>query len=593
MKFFKKFFLLSAISKALAAEFAVVSFDGDCQVNIGNKLYPMTRDSRTRYLYKANIEVPEGTKYYYSCGGNNDYERTLSGKKTYNELFGRALTLYDMPEFGYPNAEPWTRSIGRTELFDPTYVPIVILDATSDDIVTLATKGSLKLKGFTIILKENVFSFTGIPTSSKNTEESKFQFQVTLPGDGIYHRTSLKFRPSWTDPVFFRQLLYSDIAHAIGNPAHEGVAVRVYLSNGKGVGLYALQEDVTKESFISTAFYGTPEGDVKSYEPSVIYDCHTGADFTAQDGRQLGAFINDREDQKIELLAMTQKLEALDVLNEAAVSDFDQNDLDLDTLLRALALEYLAGHWDSYWGLTTNFVLYHPTDDPGNYKFYFVDQDFDQTWGVGLPPYLEPLTYPTSSYTTKLFRDDWQKVSQNEFDTPTRIVLSKLIGCDHAETCITKQMFEAHLQSIVKHIFNPVAIRRKVEGYKARLTEEMEWDLSFPRIFQVSHSNFPFTMDDFNSNIETGDYPGSILYYGIMDWTEKIANTVCAEFDIEYDKVPYTPETASQASVQPIDAESPYDQSANLMSASQSKRKIPIFTVGLLTLSLGLILAKI
>jgi len=64
-----------------------------------------------------------------------------------------------MPEFGYPNAEPWVRSIGRTELFDPTYVPIVIIDASAEDIVSLGNGNYMSFKSISFILKENVFTF--------------------------------------------------------------------------------------------------------------------------------------------------------------------------------------------------------------------------------------------------------------------------------------------------------------------------------------------------------------------------------------------------------------------------------------------------
>lgn len=589
MKFLKKFFLLSVISKALAAEFAVVSFNGDCQLNVGGNLVPMTRYNPNVPLYKANVDVPSGIKYNYICGGRIDYDRQLAGDKTYNELFDRGLTIYNMPEFGYPNAEPWVRSIGRTELFDPTYVPIVIIDASAEDIVSLGNGNYMSFKSISFILKENVFTFNNVPASSKNQEENKFQFSINLPDGGIYHRTALKFRPSSTDPAFIRQILYSDIAHAIGNPAHESIAVRVYLSNGAGVGLYVLQEDSTTESFVSTAFYGNPDGSIKNYERNVIYDCSTGADFTFNEENTLGSFINNTFDYKTQLKDMVIKLAQLDIQDEDAVRDFDQNDFHLDTLFRALALEYLAGHWDSYWGLSTNFVLYHPTDDTGRYRFFFIDQDFDQTWSVGMSAYLDPQNYPDRPYTTLVNIPNWKELTENPFDVSTRIIVSKFIGCNGANTCVTKKMFESHLQSIVQHVFNPVAIGRKVEGYKERLMEEIYWDLSFDRIYKAPTPQFHFTVDDFVNNLYTGNYPSSILYYGIMDWTEHITNTVCNQFGIQYDTIPYTPETAANVSVQPIDAGTTYDPSTNLMSGTTTQSKISAITI-LVTITLGLIL---
>jgi len=568
MNFKLNLFLLGLISKIYAANFSVVSFDGSCELNVGGTSYPMTQEDPTVPLYKATADVPKDSSYKYVCGGKEDVDRKLSGDDTHNELVGRSLTLYDMPEFGFPNAEPWTRSIGRTELFDPKFVPIIIIDSERQ-FFTGRNSGVTAFNKVTFILQDSVFSFNNIPVGGKNYDENKFQFKITLPDDGIFHRNVLKFRPSSYDPVFFRQILYGDIAHAIGNPTHESVAVRVYLSDGTGVGLYVLQEDCTTESFIRTAFHGNSDGTIKSYEPNVIYDCATGADFTSKDGKFLGAFKNNTYDLKIELLAMTEKLEALDVSNVEDVKDFDDNDLDLDTLFRALALEYLAGHWDSYWGLSTNFVIYHPSDAEGNYKFYFIDQDFDQTWGVGMYQGLDPQNYPNKPYTD-LLNVNWKQLNLNEFDTETRVIVDKLIGCGGAPSCTTKQLFEDHLKNIVQHIFNPTAMKRKTDGYKERLMEEMQWDLGLERLYLAVKPQYEFTMDDFINNIETGTYAGSKFFWGILDWTEAISKTVCNQFKIQVDKTAYTPETAAavQEETKPIDPGTVYDPEANLTSGT-------------------------
>jgi len=353
-----------------------------------------------------------------------------------------------------------------------------------------------------------------------------------------------------------------------------------------------LQEDCTSESFIKTAFFGDEKTQsIKEYTPNVIYDCATGADFTAKDGKFLGAFKNNTEDLKIELLAMTEKLESLDITNVEAVKDFDDNDLDLDTLFRALALEYLGGHWDSYWFLSTNFVTYHPNDDDGKYKFYFIDQDFDQTWGVGMYPGLDPQNYPTKPYTSYL-NINWKQLNQNEFDTETRVIVDKLIGCGGvAETCTTKQLFEDHLKSIVQHIFNPVAMKRKTDGYKDRLTEEMQWDLSLTRLYIALNSQYQFTMDDFINNINTGQYLGSKFFWGILDWTETICNTVCTQFGITYDKTAYTPETAAavKEETKPIDPGTTYDPEANLNSGSVMPIANAALTIIAIIISLSVI----
>jgi len=99
-------------------------------------------------------------------------------------------------------------------------------------------------------------------------------------------------------------------------------------------------------------------------------------------------------------------------------------------------------------------------------------------------------------------------------------------------------LFENHLKSIVKHIFNPVALGRKVDGYKERLDEEMRWDTSLPRLHTGTKSFYHFTYKDFIDGIECGVSSP----YGIMDWTKVIADTVCKQFNMEYDTNPSIPE---------------------------------------------------
>jgi len=426
--------------------------------------------------------------------------------------------------------------------------------------------------------------------------------KVVLPYDGntqtgIYHRNVLKFRPSSNDPVFFRQILYSDIAHAIGNPVHESVAARVYLSDGTPIGLYVLQEDTTEESFIRTAFFGNEDGSIKQYTPSVIYDCATNADFNYYDENWLGAFKNNTPDMKIELKEMTRQINILDVTNVDSVTNVDKNWLDLDTLYRALALEYLAGHWDSFWFMTTNFVTYHPYDEAEGpeyaltkYKYYFIDQDFDQTFGVGLK--LELDSIPERPYTDFVNKPPtyWQEL--NKFDdgslndNGSRVLLNKLLGCDGQATCETKKLFENHLKSIVQHIFNPVAIDAKIQSYRERYDEEMQWDTSIPRIHTGTERQFEFTYQTYVDGIERGINSK----YGVRNWVSTITNTVCAQFNIEYDKVALTPETAAKINVEAINPGTTYDANANVVTdGTTTNNKVSILLVTIASI-FGLVL---
>jgi len=449
----------------------------------------------------------------------------------------------------------------------------------------------------TFILKDNYFQFKNVPASGKNYDEDKFQFRVELPNGGIYNRDVFKFRPSSFDPVFFRQMLYGDIAHAIGNPAHESVAARVYLKNGTGFGLYVLQEDCTTDSFINSAFHGRPDGTIEPHEKSTIYDCSTGADFNYYDPNTLGDFQSYEGDPRSELLEMTRQIDQLNVMDDEAVKNLDENWLELDTLFRALALEYLAGHWDSYWFMTTNFVVYHPPEETegtqwnySKYKYYFIDQDFDQTWGSNMKATFEVSAYPTRTYDYYVNRPEefWKTVNADEvnengvlMEKGTRVILNKLIGCDGNTECSTKTYFENHLKDIVQHIFNPVAIRRKIdEGYKIRLDEEIQWDTQLTRLHVNERSQFHFTYNDFLTNIEqgVGAFP-----YGILDWTTYMADLVCNQFGIKYDTVPLTPETAANFEAQTIEPGAEFDE-GNLNNSGSWMNTVNIAMITFATL---------
>jgi len=527
-------------------QFSVISFGSDVKLNVGGNPIQMNKADPTIPYWTVTTEVSDDElKYHYVQDSVDDVERTLKKgeKTTYNELIGRQQTIYNMVEFQYPDEPKWGRSIGRTKLFDATYIPTFVFSGYGNFFVAGDIGTFTKV---IVFLKDEILTFENIPSSGKNGEEDKFQFKITLPGDGIYNRNVLKFRPSSYDPVFFRQILYGDILHAIENPAHESVAARVYQDDGVGIGLYVLQEDCTTESFIRSAFYGDPaSGTIKPYDSSVIYDCSTGADFNYNDPNWLGSFQNNTYDLKAELLEMTHQLNELNVNDENAVKNFDENWLDLDTLFKALAVEYLAGHWDSYWFLTTNFVTYHPSEEfdggPGWYskfKYYFVDQDFDQTWGVGMSKQLDPATFPTKSYK-EFVGLDWANLNpEEEFDSDTRVIVDKLIGCNSTDKnakCYSKTLFETHLKKIVKYIFNPDALGKKIDSYKDRLRPEIIWDTEeVKRQHTGEVQQFHFTINDFDNNINSGNYQGSVNPWGLKDWVAARADAVCKEFNIDY-----------------------------------------------------------
>jgi len=467
-----------------------------------------------------------------------------------------------MYEFGFPSNKKWDRSIGKQELFDDTYIPTIVVDGGLNFFQT-APQGSTNVDRVTFFLKDNVHYFRNVPLACKNRNNDKFQVRFGLPPDNNkknpFKRSILKLRASSEDPAFMRQLIYSDILHAIGNPTHESVTCRVY-TDGVGIGVYVLQEDVTTKSFARSAFYGNPKTGKISISTDDLgspLDCSTGADFQLDGNYNAFQPLEGKTNDNIAKL-----IEEMNRVNPADKSDlenFSKNWFDLDIFFKALAVEYLAGHWDSYWYYTTNFMMY---DDPresssSNIKYYFVDQDFDLTWGCGLSDSINRFgkEFPSHSYKEDVNR----KWSVGSNDGPDRYAVDKFLS----DGTLTKGMFEAYLVSIVKHIFNPVAMRAKVDAYAERIRPELMWEYSIPKQFSSLNSKkYDFTIEDFDTGLEKG---GRRHAWGIMDWTQMRADAVAQEFGFEYDTYPITPADAERIKVKdvtPMEATGNYDEYA-------------------------------
>jgi hypothetical protein len=560
--------LLSSLSIAAYSYAAEINFRVICincnqvSVNVNGNVVPLTKYNDLPY-FMGKAEASSGTKYHYVSDGTDEiFEREFDDTlkdRTYNDFYGRQETIKQLYQFGFPTNKKWNRSIGKQELFDDSYIPTIYIEGGLDFFKT-APMGTSYFTKMTFFLKDDIHYFTNVPVACKNRNEDKFQLRFGLPGDANnktpLNRSILKLRASSEDPAFIRQLIYTDILHAIENPAHESVTVRVY-SDGIPVGLYVLQEDVTTKSFIRSAFYGdekTGKISVSSNELGFPLDCSTGADFDV--GESVSSFkpLEGGNNSRIEPLR--EAVAAVDVNDKNSIENFSKTWFDLDIFFKALAVEYLAGHWDSYWYYTTNFVMY---DDPkestsNTFKYYFIDQDFDLTWGCGLSDEINRYgkDFPKKSYTEDVNRT-WNIGSS---DGPNRYAVDKFLSGG-----LTKGMFEAYLVSIVKHIFNPVAMKAKIDSYAERLRPELEWDYSFQKLYTSQNSKkYEFNIEDFDTGLLTG---GKRHEWGILDWTEMRANAVCSEFGFEYDSVPLTPSAAEKMKVtdiEPIESGGNYEK---------------------------------
>lgn len=550
--------LVAGTALAETKTFNAVAFGTQVQVRLsGGETVPLTQPFADQPYFTGSADVSGTVSYKIVVDGEEEaFEREFPAGRssTFNNFFGRKETIKHLPQLGLPFegelGDRWTRSMGRVGPFNDTYIPTVhITGSAADDAFRKPKMNGVSVSPVSafFILQDEVKLLENVVFVGGNHYTKKLAFKLQLERrTNYYGRSVFKFRFGEEDPTMLREMLYTDMLEAVGNPVHKTNFARVY-ANGTPIGLYILQDESSNKKFITTEFYG------KGRKPSKIgypLDAGTGADFEWVDGPRFpkdpwDAFIGDNNDRVVEL---SRALHDLNVHDPDAVVEFDKKWFALDVFLKALALQYLTGHWDSYLGQTTNFVVYDDpleSDPPSYYKFYFLDQDFEYTFGMSMNECFNPYgdDYPYQSYKTILNRK-WACDPPINLDKEHRAMMDKLLS---SEFLVAR--FEEVITKIVKHMLNPVAMSRRIDSLAEWIRPEVKWDRSVPRIhppYGRKAVDYAWTIEDFDAGLDSpvfdaeGAQKGGAAW-GLKGFVAARAGAVAREFGFEWDEEPRDP----------------------------------------------------
>ncbi|KAG0022668.1 hypothetical protein BGZ81_008442, partial [Podila clonocystis] len=408
-----------------------------------------------------------------------EFQREFADKDataTLNEFFNRQTTVTTLPEIKqiYEDIRP-----EPSEAFDSSQIATIHLTTDKDKFAdmldnALAEDREAIKAGFKFINAGTVYSANSVNLKVSGHGSRKYKkvsLSVAFDGDAgetFFDRPEIKLRAEYIDPTMIREKLYVDFLNSAGVASYQGSYVRVYV-NGKPQGFYLMVEDVA-ESFVMQTIHHGAITDKKDL--GALFKMSSGLHATMQyKGRKSADYDPVVYTSKIQgdnpdgepmkqFIAFMKDLKDWDPTSPGGI-DFWKERLDLESFLRSMALEYLAGAWDQFWWRGNNYYMYF---NPEKNIWQFIPNDFDNTFSIGSHPDVDT-TYKNYAHFRLMVKSK---------DNP---LVTKLI---YKNKDINKQ-FEKTLLTITQGIFNNKAVDARIDAYKNQIEEDVAWDLSINR----------------------------------------------------------------------------------------------------------------
>jgi hypothetical protein len=522
---------LSASTIAREITFNVVSLGQAVSVKAGEATVPL-KLTTTPPLWSAAVNVADNANgyAYIQDGVSEDFIRTLPAEaKTYNDFYGDPITVQVLPPLGNP-LSAWTRSVGPTPFFDDSYVPSMFFTSSSNqDKFQSSLSHSNMSTSLTIIFKDQVKVIPNtnlaIHRPGDKSNMAKQSWRIYFPEE-IFGRSFLKLRNSDEDPTNMREKIYADTLKAAGCPANEANLIKMYI-NGESIGFFTQVDDVNIDSFALAMFYG----DMNPY-PSRFGVMEQGmafADFTPGSQYNFAQQIG----QNYVLGPVTKWVPDL----TAATLPELEKVFDVETFIRAMAIEFLNGHWDGFWGqYISNFAVFQDILTGNGYmKFYFIDHDFDNTFGVN---------YPEDDIEAVMNRPYAEHAQLFEKST----LMTKLLAIPSVKT-----RFETILKTLVEKMYNPNILGKRVEAMQNRYHSYVAWDRQIDR--QSPGINYHWTILDYEAAFTgpTGGVVGSgDARAGLSVWVNTKSEAVRSQFNLVFATEPTIDANAGKTKERPV-----------------------------------------
>jgi spore coat protein H len=317
-------------------------------------------------------------------------------------------------------------------------------------------------------LQDVGFRLRGNTSRYSQKKSFKISFNEYVQGRKYQDVKKINLNGQHNDPTMIREKLFYDTWKKVGLPERRTSFVKLFI-NDSYYGLYTNLEELDK-NWLERVF---PENDgnlykctypadlvYKNAEPQTYKNIESGS---ATGGRAYDLQTNESIDDYSDLVELITTLKQP---TDSTVAATISTQLNVNSVLKAFALDVATGNWDDYMYNKNNYFLYHNLSTG---KFEFISYDTDNTFGVD---------WVNQNWATRNCMD-WYAHSE------PRPLAQRLLSFP-----AFNKIYREYLDTIARYIILPDSIFPHIESMKTLVTAAAADDT-------YRSLDYGYTMSDF------------------------------------------------------------------------------------------------
>lgn len=309
-------------------------------------------------------------------------------------------------------------------------------------------------------------------TSREAAKKSfKVSFNTFERGRKYRGLEKLNLNGEHNDPSIIRAKLCWDIFRSMEVPTSRANHVTLFI-NGVYFGLYINVEHID-EVFVRTRF-GNNDGNLyKCLWPADL--AYLGDDPDLYKAEFFGRRAYDLKTNKAkeDYSDLAHFVSVLNLTPDSTFAREIQRVFNVDSFLRALAVDVAVGSWDDYWFLKNNYYLYHNTETG---LFEFIPFDYDNTFGIWWDDILRGIDWGTRNIY------NWGHPFER------RPLVTRILAVPEF-----RNRFSFYLNRLLQTAFDPQSFFPKIDALHNLITPAAESDT-----FRTQ--DYGFTITDFHNS---------------------------------------------------------------------------------------------